>query len=127
MCGRASCAARGSDRGAVTVESAFSLLTLVTVVALLLGGVSAVADQLRCTDAAREAARLVARGDRDQADQAISEIAPSDATVRITTTPSGIEVTVSVRPLMLPGVVLRGHAFAVPERGVDTAPGGEAR
>lgn len=46
------------DRGAVTVEAAIALFALVTVLALSFAGIAAVADQLRCTDAAREAARL---------------------------------------------------------------------
>ena len=42
------------DRGTVTVEAALALCSLVVILALVLGAVSAVAAQLRCIDAARE-------------------------------------------------------------------------
>ena len=51
------------DAGATTVEAAFGVATLVAVLMLCLAGITAVAQQVRCIDAAREAARLAARGD----------------------------------------------------------------
>jgi Flp pilus assembly protein TadG len=49
--------------GASTVEAAIAIAALVVVLVLCLAGVSAVLMQVRCVDAAREAARLAARGD----------------------------------------------------------------
>jgi len=51
---------RDTDGGMVTIEAAVALCAFVTVLAMVLAGVSMVLDQIRCVDAAREAARLVA-------------------------------------------------------------------
>lgn len=45
------------------MEAALAIATLVLVLVLCLAGVTAVSMQVRCIDAAREAARLAARGD----------------------------------------------------------------
>ncbi|MGH3563546.1 MAG: TadE family type IV pilus minor pilin, partial [Mycobacterium sp.] len=45
------------------MEAALGLAALVAVLVLCLAGVTAVSMQVRCVDAAREAARLAARGD----------------------------------------------------------------
>ena len=50
------------DRGSTTVELAMSLPALVLLMLAGLTAVSAVRTQLECVDAAREAARAVARG-----------------------------------------------------------------
>nr|WP_089301897.1 TadE family type IV pilus minor pilin [Haloechinothrix alba] len=106
-----------SERGSVTVEAALALASLVAVLVATIAGVAAVTDQLRCTDAAREAARLIARGQAERADEAVSRIAPADARWEVDETTNGIAVTVSVVPAggLLPGVIVRGDAFAVPE------------
>ncbi len=57
-CDRASRPAR--DTGAVTVEAAIAIASIVTVVVLCIGAIVAVSTQVRCIDAAREAARLAA-------------------------------------------------------------------
>lgn len=126
MSGRPRC--RG-DTGAVTVEAAISIGALVAVLALVLGGIAAVTDQLRCTDAAREAARLAARGDRDGARRAVAAIAPTGATLELL--PDGEGLTAVVRAAavrgLLPGLRIEGRAFAVTEPGVGPAartPGG---
>ncbi|MGH3517927.1 MAG: TadE family type IV pilus minor pilin [Haloechinothrix sp.] len=108
------------DRGAVTVEAAVALFALVAVLGLTLAGLMAVADQLRCTDAAREAARLAARGDTDLVDDAVARIAPSGASWQLRQDRAGITVTVHARPAggLLPGLRIRAQAFAVPEPGV---------
>lgn len=108
------------DRGAVTVEAAIALLALVIVLALSLAGVVAVVDQLRCTDAAREAARLAARGEPERARAAVARIGPSGARLELDTGVDGITAVVLAEPAggLLPGVQLRGEAFAVPEPGV---------
>ena len=105
------------DGGMATVEAAITLSAVVTVVAVLLAGLTAVLDQLRCTDAAREAARLLARGDPDQARQAVADIAPSGARLDIEQQGDTITVDVTldtVSPL-LPGVHPHAHAVAIAE------------
>lgn len=68
-----------NDRGSVTVEAALGICSLVAVFGLLLLGAAAVLGQLRCQDAAVEAARLLARGDVPRAEQAVRTIAPVGA------------------------------------------------
>lgn len=109
------------DRGAVTVESAFALSALIVVLGFALGAVAAVNDQLRCTDAAREAARLVARGEDDTARAAAAEIAPDGADIAIAVAGDTISVDVRAAPLsgLLPVVRLHGEAYAIREPGAE--------
>lgn len=122
---RASPACRGADRGMVTVEAAVALCAFVTVLAMVLAGMSMVLAQIRCTDAAREAARLVARGEADRAADAVGRIAPH-AVLSVTTTGDGIHVTVRDPDAsgLLPGVHVTADAFAIqePDAG-DSEPG----
>ena len=108
---------RSDDRGAVTVEAALALCSLVTVLALMLAAVSAVAVQLRCVDAAREAARLTARGEQDRAEQLARRIAPRSATVAVTIHGDEILARVSANPVagLLPGIDVGAEAAAVME------------
>jgi TadE-like protein len=107
------------DSGAVTVEAAIALGAFITVLALALGAISAAIDQLRCIDAAREAARLVARGEGDRARAVAADIAPTSANVTITVRGDRIEVEVRAEPVngLLPGLQLHGAAFAIAEPG----------
>jgi Flp pilus assembly protein TadG len=77
------------DSGMVTIEAAIALCAFISVLALVLAGMSTVFDQLRCADAAREAARLVARGEPDHAADAVHRIAPPGATYAVTTSGDG--------------------------------------
>lgn len=105
------------DRGGVTVEAAIAIAAFVLVLGMALSGLSAVADQVRCVDAAREAARLTARGDEEAAKDAARRIAPTNAKVTITMTGEHIEVRVTATPMggLLPGIHLQAAAFAVRE------------
>ena len=106
----------GDDRGGVTVEAAVAVCGLVAVLVLGVAAVMAVVAQLRCTDAAREAARLVARGDPGRVDDVVGAIAPEGArwTVRGEGDTASVEVAVSRL-----GVELRARAYAVVEPGVE--------
>jgi Flp pilus assembly protein TadG len=108
---------QGGDRGAVTVEAALALCSLVVVLALVLAAVSAVAAQLRCVDAAREAARLTARGDQDRAVELARRVAPRGAVVTVTVRGDEITARVSVNPVagMLPGITVGAQAAAILE------------
>ncbi|HKS45334.1 MAG TPA: TadE family type IV pilus minor pilin [Amycolatopsis sp.] len=111
------------ERGAVTVEAAIGLCALLVAAGLVFTGIAAVTGQLRCADAAREAARLIARGERQLGEQAVARIAPKGARLVVVTV--GDEVTVEVRAEpaggLLPGIHLRGRAQTVLELGVPDA------
>jgi Flp pilus assembly protein TadG len=124
-CGRAGTAPtrdRGAtgDRGTVTVEAALALCSLVVVLALVLAAVSAVAAQLRCVDAAREAARLTARGEQDRAEELARRIAPHGAVVTVTVRGDEVTTRVAVNPVagLLPGIQIGAEAAAVLEPAV---------
>lgn len=106
-----------ADRGMVTVETAICLGGVLVVLALVLAGLSALLGQLQCTDAAREAARLVARGETAQAKQVAARIAPSGSTITITVTGDTVAVLVTGQPAggVLPGLTMRAEAYAVRE------------
>lgn len=108
------------DLGMVTVEAAVALCAFVTVLAMVLAGMSMVLAQIRCTDAAREAARLVARGEQARAPDAVAQIAPH-ATLSVTTRGDGIMVTVQDGTAggLLPGVHVGADAFAIQEPDAD--------
>ena len=108
---------RDADGGMVTIEAAVALCAFVTLLAMVLAGVSMVLDQIRCVDAAREAARLVARGEPDRAADAVRRIGPPRATMSITTNGDAITVVVAdpAGGSMLPGVHVHGEAYAVRE------------
>lgn len=79
----------------VTVELAVAIPAVVIVLAMVLGGVSLGIDQVRCVDAARLAARAVARGDPASAASAMAaRAAPGGA--RVTLSSGGKQVTATV-------------------------------
>lgn len=105
-----------ADRGSVTIEAAIGLAVLVVVVAACLAGISCLLAQLRCADAAREAARLAARDDAAGAAQAVTALAPAGAALSL----SGgdlVTATVTAAPMggLLPGVVISASASAARE------------
>jgi Flp pilus assembly protein TadG len=105
-----------NDRGAVTVEAALALCSLVLVLALAVGAVAAASAQLRCIDAAREAARLVARGEPDQAWRAAESIAPGGARVDVQVAGDQVTVQVSTGGAGgIPGLTVSGRALGVLE------------
>ena len=110
---------RTDDRGAVTVEAALALGSLVVVLAMVLAAVSAVAAQLRCVDAAREAARLTARGEQHRAEELARRIAPRSAVVAVTVRGDEVTARVSANPVagLLPGIEVAAEAAAVMEPG----------
>ncbi|MFD9895543.1 TadE family type IV pilus minor pilin [Amycolatopsis sp. NPDC059027] len=117
---------RAGDRGYVTVESAIGLGGLTIVLACLLAGIGTVSGQLRCTDAAREAARLLARGQPAEAESAVHAIAPSGARLDVRRAGDGITVEVGAEALggLLPGVHLSATAYAMAEPGTEAGHAG---
>jgi Flp pilus assembly protein TadG len=106
---------RARESGYATAEAAMALPALLVVLALAVGVVSCVGAQLRCVDAAREAARVAARGDSDAlARRAGTEVAPRGSRVQITHRGARVEVRVAteVHLRRLPGVHVRALAAA---------------
>jgi len=104
------------DRGSVTVEAALVIPLLVLVFAACLAGIACLVMQLRCIDAAREAARLAGRGDMGTARSAAAQLA-GGASVEISVESDVVRVRVSDRPLggLLPGVRIDATAVAAVE------------
>jgi Flp pilus assembly protein TadG len=111
------------DEGSVTVEAALGLAALTVVTVLLLAGLTVLTGQLRCTDAAREAARLLARGQPQEAAAAVHAIAPPGANLNIQQAGDAITVKVTAQPAggLLPAVHLNATAYAVAEPGTEAA------
>ena len=105
------------DRGYVTVEAAIALASLTVVLLLAVGAVLAAAVHVQCLDAAREAARLAARGQGDRAVTAALQVAPQGASVQLSTDGDTVTAVVSATSRLLPGLDLRGTAVAVLEPG----------
>ncbi|MEY7973836.1 TadE family type IV pilus minor pilin [Saccharomonospora xinjiangensis] len=119
---------RNAERGAVTVEAAIAVCSLAVVFGLVLAGVAAVVDQMRCTDAATQAARVLARGAGvPTAEDVVEASAPAGATLTVRRDGDAVVARVSVRPVggLLPGVVVRAEARAELEPGMDEEVAGE--
>ncbi|WP_051177775.1 TadE family type IV pilus minor pilin [Nocardia concava] len=99
-----------------TAEAAIALAALVAVVVLGIGALLAVSAQVRCVDAAREAARLAARGDTAEAVTAGSRVAPPGARVELRTEGDLVVADVSAPAILLP-LTLHAAAVAVREPG----------
>lgn len=114
------------DEGAVTVEAALGLASLTVVTVLLVAGLTLLTSQLRCTDAAHEAARLLARGQPHEAAAAVHQIAPPGANLEAHQTGDAITVKVSAHPTggLLPAIDLNATAYAVAEPGVEAPDAG---
>lgn len=103
------------ERGAVTVEAAIAMASLTVVLLLAVGAVLALTVHVQCLDAAREAARLTARGEDERAVSAAHEVAPPGADVKVSTSGDTVTAVVSARSRLLPGLELSGRAVAVLE------------
>jgi hypothetical protein len=89
--------------------------TLVTVLVLCLAGITAVSMQLRCIDAAREAARLAARGDERSAVAAARGVAPDGAAVELRRDGEFVIATVTARSKLLPMLRIAASGASVVE------------
>ena len=89
---------------------------MVAVLVLCLAGVTAVSMQVRCVDAAREAARLAARGDERSAVDAARHIAPGGAQVRLRRDGGFIVATVTARSRLLPALAIAANGISAAER-----------
>ncbi len=114
---------RPAQRGAVTAELALGIPLLLAVVASLVWLLAVGAGQVRVVDAAREAARSLARGDDRVTAVARAELVAGDGT-RVSVVEVGSQVRVQVTRRLdgpgglldaLPGATLSADAVAVLE------------
>lgn len=109
--------------GAVTAETAVVLPLLAAVAVGLAWLVSLGVTQARVTDAARETARVLARGEATTSAVSLGRrVAPSPATVSVRQSGDTVTVTVRARArgpagvfVFLPGFWVRGEAVAARE------------
>ncbi len=85
------------------------------VLVLCLAGVSAVSMQVRCVDAAREAARLAARGDERSAVDAARRVAPAGARIEVRHDGDFVVAAVVVRSKVLPSLDIAARVVAAAE------------
>ncbi len=91
------------------------MAVLVAVLVLCLAGVTAASMQVRCIDAAREAARLAARGNDRAAAQVARDIAPAGATVQVRTEGGFAMATVVAKSKLLPALVITADGVSAME------------
>lgn len=85
------------DDGAVTVELAIGMVTVVALLGLALGLVAAGVAQIRVTDAARAGARAASLGEDDAAVAlVVHRTAGDDAAVSVTRDEDWVDVTVTL-------------------------------
>jgi len=92
-----------------------AIAALVTVLVLCLAGIVAVATQVRCVDAAREAARLAARGDDRSAVDAARHIAPGGARIQVRRDGDFYVATVVSHSKLLPTLDITARAVSAAE------------
>ncbi len=85
------------------------------VLVLCLAGATAVSMQVRCVDAAREAARLAARGDERSAVVVAHRIAPGGARVEVRRDGEFLVATVVAHSKLLPALDIAAKAVSVAE------------
>ena len=82
---------------------------------LCLAGITAVSMEVRCVDAAREAARLAARGDERSAVDVARRIAPDGAVVQLRRDGDFMVATVVAHSNLLPTLDIRARAVSAAE------------
>lgn len=105
------------DGGAVTVEAAIALGALTLFLAGAVGAVAATGAAVRCTDAARELARLAARGEPEHGRLVASELAPGGARIELKRDGDDVVTEVSVRLAPPLPITVGGRAVAAVEPG----------
>lgn len=122
------------QRGAVTAEAAVVLPVLVALTLGLVWLVAVAAAQVRVVDAARETARVAARGESDSAATAAGRaVAPASSVFEISRGGDVVRVETSARVAgpgglfrFLPGVHVRSRAVAKVEPRLPAGPGAPA-
>jgi hypothetical protein len=91
------------------------IASLVAVLVLCVTGLTAVSMQVRCIDAAREAARVAARGDERAAVDVGHRIAPPAALVQVHRDGEFIVATVTARSKVLPALAIGAEGISAVE------------
>ena len=99
----------------VSVEAAFAIAAIVSVMVLGIGTLLGVSAHVRCVDAARETARVAAQGDSIRAMTAGRSVAPDGANISIRVDADRVVVTVDADLALIPGVDLGATAVAAME------------
>lgn len=94
-----------------------AIAALVVVLVLCVAGLTAVSMQVRCVDAAREAARLAARGDQRNAVEAARRIAPPGAQLEVHHDGGFLVATVVAHSMLLPALDIGARAVSAAEPG----------
>lgn len=97
------------------MEAALGIAALVVVLLLCLAGVTALSMQVRCIDAAREAARLASRGDQRSAVAAARRLAPAGARVDLRRDGDFLVATVVAHSKLLPTIDIAANAVSAAE------------
>lgn len=97
------------------MEAALAVATLVVVLVLCAVGLAAISAQIRCVDAAREAARLAARGDERAWSGALGSLVPTNAVLHVRRDGDFVVATVSRGGPLLLGFTVRAEAVAAVE------------
>ena len=110
---------RRGERGSITAEFAVALPAAIVLLFAGIAAISAITTQMRCGDAAREAALAASRGEDGEA--AALRHAPSDANVRIFIDAGTVHAEVTAQaPILgdvLPPITVGGDAVAALEPG----------
>lgn len=102
------------ETGMVTVEAAYALSALAVFVVLSVAAIGGVAAQLRCTDAAREVARLAAAGD-PAATRVGAQVAPKGARIEVRTEGDRVVATVVAKVPLLAMLDVSARSVAARE------------
>ena len=114
------------ERGVATAEVAVALPALVVLVAAGMTMVSVLMAQLRCVDAAREAARAAARGEDAAVVRSLAQRSgPKDSAMQMTAGQQEIEVTVSADADSVVGLLPAIHVEATAVALREPEPSGE--
>jgi hypothetical protein len=105
------------DRGAVTVEAALALCSLAVFLTVAVGAIAAAGGSIRCVDAARELARLAARGEAERGHAVAAQLAPSGARLALRAEGDLVVAEVSADVLHPLPVRIGGRAVAALEPG----------
>ncbi|GED96563.1 hypothetical protein nbrc107697_06020 [Gordonia crocea] len=97
-----------------TVEAAYAIAAISIVLIACLGGLAAMSSSLRCTDAAREVARLTAAGDA-RARSVGAATAPRGARISVQLIGDEVRVRVDADAPLLPMLTVSGTAVALRE------------
>lgn len=113
------------DSGMATVEAAYAIAAIAVVLLVCVGALAAMTSAVRCTDAAREVARLTAAGD-SRARTVGAAVAPKDARISVTVSGGRVVVVVEADAALLPMLTVSGRAVAAmePDGEGDDAPAG---